>query len=50
MIVACFVVLIVIAATLIAINRAIREQSNILVEVVRKLDELAGNEWRNKKQ
>ena len=46
MIVGCFIVLIVIAATMVAVNRAIREQSEILLEIMRKLTIATGGEWR----
>lgn len=52
MIIGCFIVLIVIAATLVAVNRAVREQtqavkeqSKLLLEIMRKFTETTGGEW-----
>ena len=45
MIIGCFIVLIVIAATLVAVNRAVREQNKILMEFMRKFTETTGGEW-----
>ena len=45
MIIGCFIVLIVIAATLVAVNRAVREQNKIIMEIMRKFTETTGGEW-----